>query len=67
MADTSTSPAPPFAPKTRVRSIVDLQGVPVGSEGEVVMVVGIDWQRCRVRFDNGVEKGMLDAHHLEAV
>lgn len=65
---TDTAPGtPPFPPKSRVRATVDLQGVPAGTEGTVVMVVGIDWQRCRVRFDNGVEKGMLDGRQLQAV
>lgn len=65
MTDTAPGP-PPFAPRTRVRATLDLQGVPAGTEGTVVMVVGLDWVRCRVRFDNGVERGMLDANHLEA-
>lgn len=64
MSDTPAKP--PFAAKSRVRATVDLPGIPAGTEGVVTMVVGIDWLRCRVRFDNGVERGMLDAAHLEA-
>lgn len=61
------SATPPFAAKARVKASIDLPGIPAGTEGVVVMVVGIEWLRCRVRFDNGVERGMLDAAHLEAV
>lgn len=49
----------------RVRSTVDLDGVPAGSEGRVLLANGFNWQRYRVLFNNGVELGDLDHRHLE--
>ena len=51
----------------RVRTIVELHGVPVGTEGKVILANGFNWQRYRVLFDNGAEVGDLDHRHLEAV
>ena len=44
---------------------VDLPGVPQGTLGKVFVAYGISWPRYRVRFDNGVELGLLDRSHLE--
>lgn len=51
----------------RVRTVVELVDVPVGSEGKVILANGFNWQRYRVLFDNGVELGDLDQRHLEPI
>ena len=50
----------------RVTNTTDLQGVPVGTEGRILLANGFNWQRYRVLFNNGVELGDLDHRHLEA-
>ncbi len=49
----------------KVRSTVDLLGVPVATAGKVILANGFNWQRYRVQFDNGVEIGDLDGRQLE--
>lgn len=49
----------------RVVSTVDLEGVPSGSEGRVILANGFNWQRYRVLFNNGVELGDLDHRNLQ--
>ena len=49
-----------------VRSIVELNGVAVGSDGKVILANGFNWLRYRVRFSNGVEVGDLDQRSIEA-
>ena len=49
----------------RVRAKVDLDGVPAGTLGDVMLTGGFNWLRYRVLFDNGVELGFLDERHLE--
>lgn len=51
----------------RVRTTVDLDGVPAGTEGKVILANGFNWQRYRVLFDNGAEVGTLDHRHLEPI
>ena len=51
----------------RVRTTAEIRGVPVGTEGKVILANGFNWQRYRVLFDNGAEVGDLDHRHLEAV
>jgi hypothetical protein len=51
----------------RVRTIVDLHGVPTGTEGKVILANGFNWQRYRVLFDNGAEVGDLDNRQLEPI
>ncbi|MFM7263547.1 MAG: hypothetical protein ACKO1X_07360 [Acidimicrobiales bacterium] len=51
----------------RVRTIVDLESVPVGTEGKVILANGFSWLRYRVLFANGVELGDLDHRNIEAV
>jgi len=51
----------------RVRTTVDLHGVPGGSEGRVLLANGFNWQRYRVLFDNGVEVGDLDHRNIEPI
>jgi hypothetical protein len=52
---------------SRVRTIVELPGVPQGSLGRVVLANGFNWRRYRVRFADGTELSDLDERHLEAV
>ena len=47
-----------------VVSSVELQGVPAGTAGKVILANGFNWLRYRVRFSNGVELGDLDGRHL---
>ncbi|MDO8389797.1 MAG: hypothetical protein Q7V57_04855 [Actinomycetota bacterium] len=49
----------------RVKSTTELQGVPAGSEGRILLANGFNWQRYRVLFNNGVELGDLDHRNLE--
>ena len=48
----------------RVKSTAELPGVPVGSEGRILLANGFNWQRYRVLFNNGVELGDLDQRNL---
>ena len=41
-----------------------LPGVPQGTKGFVIMPGGLTWHRYRVRFDNGVELGLVDRQQL---
>jgi hypothetical protein len=50
----------------KVKSTVDLDGVPAGTEGKILLANGFNWQRYRVLFVNGVEMGDLDHRNLEA-
>lgn len=49
----------------RVKSTAELPGVPVGTEGRILLANGFNWQRYRVLFNNGVELGDLDHRNLE--
>ncbi len=51
----------------KVRTIADVHGVPLGTEGKVILANGFNWQRYRVLFDNGVEVGDLDGRQLEPI
>ena len=51
----------------RVRAIVDLPGVAVGTVGKVILANGFNWQRYRVVFTNGAELGDLDQRHIEPI
>lgn len=42
----------------------DLRDVPEGTEGKVVLVVGLSWIRYWVSFDNGVAVGSINRKHL---
>jgi hypothetical protein len=50
----------------RVTSTVDLEGVPTGMEGRVLLANGFNWQRYRILFANGIELGDLDGRQLAA-
>jgi hypothetical protein len=49
----------------RVLSTTDLEGVPAGTQGKIILANGFNWQRYRVLFHNGVEVGDLDARNIE--
>lgn len=49
----------------RVRATSELQDVPDGTEGRVILANGFNWQRYRVQFDNGAELGDLDGRQIE--
>jgi hypothetical protein len=51
----------------RVRTTQELHGVPVGTEGKVILANGFSWQRYRVLFENGVELGDLDHRNIEPI
>ena len=50
--------------KQKVYAAQALPGVPQGTKGFVVMPGGLTWHRYRVRFDNGVELGLIDRAQL---
>jgi hypothetical protein len=45
----------------------EVDGLPVGSEGKVILANGFNWLRYRVRFANGTEIGDLDHRHLQPI
>ena len=51
----------------KVRTTVDLPGVPEGTEGKVILANGFNWQRYRVLFTDGTELGDLDHRNLEPI
>jgi hypothetical protein len=51
----------------KVRAIVELPGVPEGTEGKVILANGFNWRRHRVLFANGVELGHLDGRSIEPI
>ena len=51
----------------RVVATVELDGVPEGTEGKVILANGFNWQRYRVLFDNGAELGDLDHRNIAAI
>jgi hypothetical protein len=51
----------------KVRAVTDLDGVPTGTGGKVILANGFNWQRYRVLFDNGAEHGDLDGRQIEPV
>ena len=53
-----------FSRKDRVVAASDVAGVPEGSEGTVIQVSGLSWIRYRVRFDNGLERNLVDGRYL---
>lgn len=65
MAETVESGS--FRRHDKVVAGIDLEGIPAGTRGKVMYVAGFSWQRCRVQFTNGVERGSLDARHLVTV
>jgi hypothetical protein len=51
----------------KVRTVIDLHGVPAGTEGKVILANGFNWQRYRVLFINGAEVGDLDNRQIEPI
>jgi hypothetical protein len=51
----------------RVRTTAEVDGVPVGTEGKVILANGFNWQRYRVLFRNGAEVGDLDGRRIEPI
>jgi hypothetical protein len=51
----------------KVTTTVELPGIPEGTEGKVILANGFNWQRYRVLFRNGVERGDLDHRHLQPI
>ena len=51
----------------KVRTTVELPGIPAGTEGKVILANGFNWQRYRVFFENGAEVGDLDHRNLEPI
>jgi hypothetical protein len=49
----------------KVESTVELPGVPVGTQGVVMLANGFNWLRYRVRFDNDVELSDLDGRNIK--
>lgn len=50
--------------KQTVYAAEALPGVPQGTKGFVILPGGLTWQRYRVRFENGVELGLVDRQQL---
>ena len=51
----------------KVQLTVERDGLPVGSEGKVILANGFNWLRYRVRFANGTEIGDLDHRSIAPV
>ena len=51
----------------KVRAVDELQGVPTGTAGKVILANGFQWQRYRVQFENGAELGDLDSRQIEPI
>ncbi|MEY2766592.1 MAG: hypothetical protein RI939_387 [Actinomycetota bacterium] len=49
-----------------VEASVDLDGVPAGTPGKVILANGFSWLRYRVLFSNGAELGDLDHRNIVA-
>jgi hypothetical protein len=60
----STGVATEFRRNERVKTLDELPGVPLGTEGRVLLVDGFTWTRYRVTFDNGYDLGSIDGSHL---
>lgn len=51
----------------RVSATSDLQDVPEGTDGRILLANGFNWQRYRVLFNNGVELGDLDGRQIAPI
>jgi hypothetical protein len=54
----------PFKRRKWVVAANDLPGVPAGTRGRVLTIVGFRWVRYRVAFDNGIERGSINREDL---
>lgn len=50
----------------KVLSTAEIHGVPIGTEGKVLLANGFNWLRYRVLFENGMEVGDCDHRNIEA-
>ncbi len=50
-----------------VQLTVERDGLPLGSEGKVILANGFNWLRYRVRFANGAEVGDLDHRSIAPI
>jgi len=60
----TTVKTPVLKPKSKVRLLAAIRGVPEGTEGKVFMVNGLTWTRYWVDFDNGAKIGSIDRSQL---
>jgi hypothetical protein len=51
----------------KVVSTAEIEGVPVGTEGKVILSNGFNWLRYRVIFANDMEVGDLDHRNLAPI
>ena len=51
----------------KVRTTVEIHGVPVGTEGKVILANGFNWQLCGLLFECGAGSGDLVHLHLEPI
>jgi len=51
----------------KVSLTAEVDGLPIGTEGKVILANGFNWLRYRVRFTNGTEIGDLDHRHLQPI
>lgn len=51
----------------KVVSTAEIEGVPVGTEGKVILSNGFNWLRYRVIFANDMEVGDLDGRQLAPI
>ena len=51
----------------KVVSTAEIEGVPVGTEGKVILSNGFNWLRYRVIFANDTEVGDLDGRQLAPI
>jgi hypothetical protein len=49
----------------KVVAIRDLDGVPAGTVGKIMLANGFNWKRYRILFTNGVELGDLEGSDIE--
>jgi hypothetical protein len=65
MSKNSKSETPePLKRRKWVVAANDLPGIPAGTRGRVLTVVGFRWVRYRVSFDNGRERGSISREDL---
>ena len=53
-----------FSVTTKVKAIRELNGVPDGTVGKIMLANGFNWTRYRVLFANGVELNDLDGNDI---
>lgn len=51
----------------KVVTTIDLESVPEGTEGKVILANGFNWLRYRVLFTNGAEVADLDGRQLAPI